>query len=274
MTCVHSVTPDYFRTMGISLRAGRAFTRADTAEAEPAAIINETFLRKLMPEGSPLGRRVRFGGKWQRIVGVIGDVRYSGPTRPVEPETYVPYTQDAFLQFVVLRTAVPEEGVLSAVHKVIRKLDPELPIAQVRTMRQSVDVATALPRQMMALVVGFAIVTLGMATLGLDGVMAYTVSRRKREIGLRMALGAFGSDISRRVVRNAARLVLAGSVIGVLCAFFAARLLEALLYGVRPHDPAVIAAAPVVLAALALLACIVPAHRAAPIEPVAALRQE
>jgi predicted permease len=181
-----SVTADYFRTIGIPLRAGRAFTADDTAEAEPVAIVNETFLRKLMPGESPLGKRVRLGqGKWRRIVGVTGDTRYQGPAQPVEAEAYIPFTQDAWLEFVALRTAVPEEGVLGAVRNIIWRLDPGLPISQVRTMRQSVDLATALPRAMMALVVGFAAVTLGMATLGLGGVMAYAVSRRKREIGLR-----------------------------------------------------------------------------------------
>jgi len=270
-----SVTPDYFRTMGISLRAGRGFTAGDTAEAEPVAIVNEAFVRKLIPGGSPLDKRVRTSnGKWQRIVGVVGDTRYNGPAKPIDAEIYNPYTQDSVLQFVALRTAIPEEAVIGAVRKVIRGVDPGLPITQVRTMRESVDLATELPRQMMALVAGFAAITLGMATLGLGGVMAYTVSRRKREIGLRMALGARGSDISRAVLRNAGRLILAGSAIGVLGAMAAARVMESLLYGVRPHDPAVIAAAPLVLGAVALLACVVPAHRAASVEPMAALRQE
>ena len=174
----------------------------------------------------------------------------------------------------IQRSGPPEEAVLGAVRKVVRKLDPGLPITQVRTMRESVDLATELPREMMALVAGFAGIALGMATLGLGGVMAYTVSRRKREIGLRMAIGARGSDISRAVLRNAGRLVVAGSTIGLLCALAAARVVESLLYGVRPHDPAVVAAAPLVLGAVALLACVVPAHRAASVEPMAALRQD
>jgi len=270
-----SVTADYFRTMGIPLRAGRAFNADDTAEAEPVVIVNETFVRKLMPGESPLDKHVRLAqGKWRRIVGVIGDARYNGPAQQVEAEVYTPFTQDAWFEFVALRTAVPEEGVVGAVRNIIRRMDPALPITQVRTMRQSVDLATAQPRAMMALVVGFAAVTLGMATLGLGGVMAYTVSRRRREIGLRMALGARGSDVSRAVIRSAARLILAGSMIGVLCAFAGSRVLESLLYVVRPHDPAVIAMAPVVLAAIALLACTGPAHRAASVDPMAALRQE
>ena len=127
---------------------------------------------------------------------------------------------------------------------------------------------------MMVLVIGFAVVTLSMATLGLGGVMAYMVSRRRREIGLRMALGACGGDVSRAVLGSAGRLVLAGSLIGVLCASAGARVLASLLYGVRPRDPVVMAAAPLVLGAIALLACLVPARTAAAVEPMAALRQE
>jgi putative ABC transport system permease protein len=270
-----SVTPDYFRTMGIPLLAGRGFNAGDTAEAEPVAIVNEAFLRKLMPDASPLDKRVRLsGGKWQRIVGVIGDSRYNGPSQPIDAEAYTPFAQDAYAQFVALRTAVPEESVLGAVRNTIRGLDPGLALTQVRSMRESVDLAMSLSREMMALVAGFAALTLGMATLGLGGVMAYAVSRRKREIGLRMALGARRSDVSRAVIGDASRLIAVGSALGVLGALAAARVLESLLYGVRPHDPVIIAAAPVVLGGLALLACLAPAHRAASVEPMAALRQE
>ena len=137
-----SVTPGYFRTMGIALRAGRAFDAGDTAESEPVVIVNEAFVRKLMPDGSPVDTRVRLAkGKWHRIVGVIGDARYSGPARAADPEAYIPFTEDAYLQFVALRTAVPEEVVLGPVRNVIRRLDPALPITQVRTMRQSIDLA-------------------------------------------------------------------------------------------------------------------------------------
>ena len=269
------VTADYFRTIGIPLRTGRAFTSDDTAESEPVTIVNETFVRKLMPGESPLGKHVREGHEnWRRIVGVIGDARYSGPAEEAEAEVYFPFTQSAWFQFVALRTAIPEERVLGAVRNIVRKLDPALPISQMQTMRQSVDLATQMPRSLMALVTGLALVTLGMSTLGLGGVMAYTVSRRKRELGLRIALGARRGDISRAVIRSAGLLIVAGLAIGVLCALAAARVLESLLYGVRPHDPLVIVAAPVVLGAIALLACLAPAQGAASVDPMTVLRQE
>jgi len=148
------------------------------------AIVNEAFIGKLTPGENPVGKRVRLGkDRWQRIAGVIGDTRYQGPAQPAGAEIYFPFAQDAGLEFVAIRTAVPEEGVLGAVRNIIRRLDPGLPITQVRTMRQPVDLATALPRAMMALVVGFAAIALGMATLGLAGVMAYAVSRRGAKSG-------------------------------------------------------------------------------------------
>jgi putative ABC transport system permease protein len=141
-------------------------------------------------------------------------------------------------------------------------------------MRQSIDLATALPREMMLFVGGFAAVALGMSTLGLAGVMAYAVSRRRREIGLRMALGARQGDVSRAIMGNAARLILAGVGTGVAGALAGGRLVESLLYGVRPHDAAVVLTAPAVLAIVALVACLPAARRAAGIEPMTALREE
>jgi ABC-type lipoprotein release transport system permease subunit len=240
------------------------------------AIVNETFARKLLPGRVAVGTRVRLGGSdaWIRIVGVIGDTRYNGPAGEVGPEVYRPHTQDPYLQFVAVHTAVSEQAVMASVRKVVRGLDPELAITQVRTVKESVDLATRLERQMMTLVSGFAAVTLGMATLGLGGVMAYLVSRRRREIGLRMALGAGRNDIARSVMGQAGRLVAIGTALGVAGAMAGTRLLESMLFGVKPRDPVVAVAAPLVLAAAALAACALPARRAAAVEPMTALREE
>jgi len=271
---ISGVTADYFRTVGVPLHAGRAFTGADAADAEPVAIVNEAFVHKFLSGEAPLDKHVREGDKWRRIVGVIGDHHYLGPAQPVEPEVYFPFTQAAWFQFVAIRTAIPEDAVISAARNAIRELDPALAISQVRTMRESVDRATDMPRHLMALVTGFALLTLGMSTLGLGGVIAYTVSRRMRELGLRVALGASRGDVFRAVILSAARLALAGSIIGLLCALPAARALGAMLYGVSPHDPMIMVAAPVVLAIIALLACLAPAQRAASVDPLTVLRQE
>ncbi len=269
------VTPDYFRTMGIGLRAGRTFNARDTAGAEPVVIVNEAFVRKLLPDRVPIGTRVRIGGApWARIVGVIGDQRYFGPAQKLEAEAYMLYTLAPYLQFVSIHTAVPEQGVIAEARRIIRQFDAGLPMTEVRTMRQSVDLSISLKRQMMTLVAGFGVVTLVMATMGLSGIMLYTVSRRRREIGLRIALGARPGDISRNVLASAARLVAAGSAIGVLAALASGRVLESLLYGVRWYDPATLATAPAVLAVIALAACLLPSRRAAAVEPMQALRQE
>ena len=272
MTCMLSVTPGYFKTMGVRLHAGRLF--AD-AEDQPDAIVNQTFVRRFLRDRDPLGKRFRFSdGKWHTVVGVIADSRYEGPAWPVRPEVYTSSFRDPWLEFVVLRTAVPEATLVSAVRRAIREVDANIPLTDVRSMRQSIDQRTVLEKVMTTLVGVFASITLGMATLGLAGVLAYAVSRRRREFGLRMALGARAGDVFRDVLRNAWRLIAIGSAIGFAGTYFASNVLAAFLYSVRPHDPLVLAAAPLLLALIGALACLAPARRAASIEPMAALRQE
>ena len=273
MACTESVTAGYFQTMGVRLRAGRLL--APDAEAEAAAIVNETFVRRFFRNRNPLGKRFRFSdGKWRTVVGVVADSRYDGPAWPVRPEVYTSSSQDPWLEFVVLRTAVPEATLVSAVRHAIREMDANIPLTDVRSMRQSVDQHTALERVMATLVGVFASITLGMATLGLAGVLAYAVSRRRREFGLRMALGARAGDVFRDVLRNACRLIAIGCAIGVAGTYFASNVLAAFLYGVRARDPLVLTAAPLLLALIGVLACLAPARRAAAIEPMTALRQE
>jgi predicted permease len=269
------VTPAYFQTIGLPLRRGRGFEATDTAESEPVMIVNEAFLRKLMPDGSPIGVRARLGGSpWRRIIGVVADSRYQGPMKAIPAEAYVPFEQNPYFRFIAVRTAISETALLPAIRAALRDAEPDMPITQVRTMQEAVTEETMLPRSIMALVGGFAATALVMSTLGLGGVMAYTVSRRRREIGLRIALGACSADISREVLRSAGCLIVAGAAIGTAGALAGTRLLESMLYGVRPDDPAAIAAAPVALAVVALLACLAPARCAASVEPMTALRQE
>ena len=267
------VTPDYFRTMGMPVVLGEGF-RADGSDGdERVVVVNEAFVRAMLPEDPPVGARVRIGGApWARVVGVVADGRYNGPTQSPSPEVYMPHRVFPRLQFVAIHTAVSEQGVLDGVREIIQRLDPELPMAQVGTMRQSVDRSISMQRQMMALLAAFGVVTLAMAALGLSGVMLYTVSRRRREIGLRIALGARPVDVARNVLGAAARLVAAGSSLGVLAALASGRVLESLLYGVERYDPAALAA-PAVLAVVALAACLVPFRRALTVEPMDALRE-
>ena len=276
-TLVAVVTPDYFRTLGIPLRVGRTFDDSDTADAEPVIVVNEEFARTLLPGRAPLGARVRFGNRaWARIVGVMEDAHDFGPRQAPQAKAYVPHARapNVFLHFLSIHTAVPEQTVLAEVRRIVRRLDPGLAVTQARTMRQSVDLAISPVRQMMTLLTGFGVVTLAMATMGLSGVMLYTVSRRRREIGLRIALGARPGDVSRSVLGSAARLLAAGSTIGVAAALASGRVLESLLHGVRWYDPATLALAPALLALIALAACLPPSRRASSVEPMKALRQE
>lgn len=268
------VTPDYFRTLGIEVRAGRTFDDGDLGTAAPVAVVNEAFVRK-MPQGRPaVGTQLRFAQRSLRIAGVIADSRYFGPARAPEPEVYVPHTQFPMLQFVSIRASVPEAAVLAATREVIRRLDPELPITQVRTLRQSVDGAMTFQRDMMLLVGGFAAVTVAMAATGLGGVMIYVVSRRRREIGLRMALGAERGQIAWTVLSRTLRLALGGGLLGAAAALASGRLIGSFLHGVGANDPVTVLLAPAVLIAIAVLTGAVPALRAASVDPLAAIRQE
>lgn len=270
-----SVTPDYFRTLRIRLVAGREFDASDGAQAEPVVVVNEMFAARYLAGRRAVGSRVQLGdGTWRRVVGVVADSKYFGPGSDVRAEAYQPHGQSPYLQFVAVHTAAPEATMMEAARKIVRRLDPELAMSQVRTMRESVDQDMQLMRHLTVSVGGFAAVTLAMATLGLGGVMAYMVSRRRREIGLRMALGARREDIARGVIGKAGRLVAIGAVLGVAGALAGSRMLESMLFGVKPRDPAVAIAAPVVLAVVALAACLLPARRAAAVQPMAALREE
>ncbi len=270
------VTPDYFRTLGLPLRAGRYFNLHDEGVGEPAVVVNEAFVRQLLRDRPAIGTRVRMGqAPWARIVGVIGDTRYFGPAeKAVQPEAYFSYTLAPQLQFVSLHVTSPEAAVLNDLRRVVRELDASLPIIRARTMRQAVDDAIAIERQMMLLVTGFGLVTLMMATTGLFGMLAFTVSRRQREIGVRMALGARPADIAWEVLRSAGRLLAWGAGLGMLLAMAAGRGLASWLHAVRADDPWPLMAAAGLLVTVGLLAGLIPARRAATVEPMLALRIE
>jgi predicted permease len=275
MTQLDSVTPGYFHALGIPLHAGRDFEPSDTRQAEPVVIVNEEFVRRWIEDGRAVGRRVREpGNAWRRIVGVVGDVRNQGPARPVGPELYTPVMQGSWAQWVVLRTALAERALIGPMRRVVHELDPDLALADVRPVEEIVEQQLAQPREMLLLTAGFALITLLMATLGLGGVMAYAVSRRRREIGLRVALGASGGDVAWSVLRRALRLIATGSAVGVAGSLAVARLVEAFLYGASPRDPLALAGAPAVLILVAVAATLVPARRAASVDPLTALRQE
>ena len=272
----------YFKTMGIPLLAGREFTPADTAEAPKVAIVSERLVREYFPRGpaDALGRRVRSGGDGDlmTIVGVVADVRQFGLDQEPEAMLYVPFQQENaafFLQFVsfVVRTTTPA-SVVEGVRTEIRRAAPDLPIESTATMDEAVAASVAEPRFRTLLLALFAIAATLIATCGIYGLMAYAVTQRRREIGVRMALGAEQRDVLRLVLMRALRVVAAGVLLGLAGAFAVTRVLQTFLFEVKPTDPLAFTLVTLVLMAVGLTAAWLPARRATRIDPVAALRAE
>ena len=269
----YSVTPDYFRVMGIALERGRLFTGEDRAAAVPVMVISQTTARQLFGGEDPLGRRVRIGdvnsGPWRTIVGIVADVRHSDLAEVPTPQMYLPQAQvtDSFLVLTVKAAASRPEALAGPIRGVLRDLDPGVPIFDVATMRDRVGNSVAARRFVARLLAGFAGLAVILAAIGLYGVISYALGQRTREIGVRVALGASRSDILRLVLGSAAFTVIAGLAAGLAATLAATRLLRTLLFDVSPHDPATLAGAVVALAAVALAAHWLPARRAARIEP-------
>jgi len=277
MSTQHNIaTPDYFRTMGIPLRRGRLFGEQDRSGADSVALINETLARRFWPGEDPIGHRIRFmGGDPMTIVGIVGDVRHNGPAHDVGTQLYVPYAQwPSGLLFLAVRTASDPLRLASAVRAEVRQMDPGLPVARLRTMEQALSDWVAGPRIITILLGSFAAFALVLASMGLYGVTAYSISQRTHEVGVRMALGAGRLDVVRLVLGDAILLVLAGLAVGLAGAFAVTRVLSSLLYRVTATDPTIFTAVPVLLTAVAVLAGYLPARRAARIDPVEALRYE
>jgi putative ABC transport system permease protein len=278
-------SPGYFATFGIPLARGRPLGEQDRAGAFPAAVVNEAFVEEFLPHGDPLEQRLAMkqllpGGElgplveW-RVVGVSRDVRNADPrSRPV-PEITLPFAQNPWpAATVALRTAGDPGSVPPSAAAAIRALDPDLPMADLRTMAQVVAGTTADDRLNGALFGGFALVALLLAAGGVYGVLSFVVAQRTREIGLRMALGAGRGRILRDVVREGMGAALLGTALGSVGAWLAARTLRGLVYGAGIMDLGLFVVVALILLAAALLACAVPARRAAAVDPMAALRQE
>ncbi len=272
----------YLTTMGIPLRAGREFTARDTAAAPKVAIVSERIVRECFPGGptAALGRRVRLddGGEWLTVVGVAADIRQQGLDQDVKPMIYAPFQQGRaapFLRFVsfVARTSTPA-SVVEGIRAEIRRVAPELPIASSLTMDEAVAASVASPRFRMWLIVTFAVAATLIATCGLYGLMAYAVTQRRREIGVRMALGATRRDVLRLVLTRALRIVVAGLMVGLAGAAGVTRVLQRFLFEVTPTEPVVFTLVTLLLLVVGLMAAWLPARRATRIAPWAALRAE
>ncbi|HXM46153.1 MAG TPA: ABC transporter permease [Bryobacteraceae bacterium] len=267
-------TPGYFNTMGIALRQGRLFDGHDDQDAKRVALVNEAMVRKHFAHENPLGRHIVMS-KPLEIVGVVGDAKLYGLDAPVEPAVYVPHMQQPSDNMgIVVRTEGDPAAMASAVRREILRLDPEQPISNVRPMEKVLSDSLMLRRASMLLLTIFASLALTLASVGIYGLTAYSVSRRTHEIGLRVALGASQSQILRLVVGRGLVTSLIGAGIGVAAAFELTRFLSGMLYGVATTDPLVFAGVPLLLIAVSLLASYVPARKATRIDPLAALRYE
>jgi putative ABC transport system permease protein len=272
-----TVSPNYFRTMEIPILRGRLFNEQDTSTNPPVAMISQRAARRFWGDADPIGRVVRLtssGKEWQ-VIGVVGDVRNTALATDPAPAIYFPATIRLWPAMdVAVRTAGKPESILPAVQQKIRELDPELPIATVRTMDSWVANSASASRLNAILLAAFAGVALLIAAIGVYGVLSYSVNRRVREIGLRMALGAQQGNVLRLVVTEGMLVALIGIGVGLAGAFGVGHALSTLLFGIRPNDPPTFALVASVLAIIALIACVLPARRAARIDPVIALREE
>ncbi len=270
----------YFQTMNIPLIRGRYFDDRDVVDAPGVAIIDETMARKFWPNEDPIGKRITFEGgqtnpRWREIVGIVGHVKQRGLDGESPVQYYFPHRQrPSSNAFLVVRTASEPQSLTGAVRSVIQSADKELPVFKVTTMEQMVADSTSQRRFTTILLSVFALVALILASVGLYGVLSYTVAQRTHEIGIRMALGAGAADVKKLVVRQGMTMVAAGVVLGLAAAFGLTRLMATLLFGVRATDPLTFVLLPLALALVALIACYVPARRATKVDPMVALRYE
>jgi putative ABC transport system permease protein len=276
------VTPSYFETMGVTLIAGRYPDQRDTSATTPVVLVNETLARTLWPGDSPanvLGRMMGTGfddgSTWREVIGIVRDVRSRRPDAPPDAETYIPHAQwpAPTLTFTV-RAAVPPESLVPSVRKALADLNPQLPLAAVRTFSEVVDGATRSSRLYSALTALFGVLAAVLAVVGIYSVMSYTVAQRTRELAIRSALGASHHGLLQLVLREGFVISVVGIAFGLIGAFAVSRLMGALLYQVSPRDPLVFGLTAAAVAVIALLGYLVPAFRASRVEAAVALRGE
>jgi putative ABC transport system permease protein len=269
------VMPGYFAAMGIPVTAGRDFRKTDTRTEAPVVLVNETFARQCWPGLDPVGRRVRFDDDagWMTVVGVVRDIRHLGPSSPPRPEIYQSMMQRSFpfIAFVV-RTDRDPHAMAPSIRAAVSALDPNLPLSHVRTMEEHLATNLARPKFLSTLVSMFGVLAVSLALVGVYGMMAWSVTERRQEIAIRMALGARRSAMVLMVLRRALALTLAGLAVGLCAAPAAARLLSGFLYGVSATDAAALLVPCIGLPAVAVLSSLGPALRASRIEPAALVR--
>jgi len=269
------VSPGYLETMGMHLRTGRTLTRLDGPSAPGAVVVNESMAKHYWPGESPLGAKLYIGPLEATVVGVVGDIHHRGPGSAPGPEMYIPLEQFATQQMtLVLRTTSDPAAVARSLRAAVKEIDPGLPLANVTTMDALVARNLSQPRFLATLLTAFAILAALLALVGVYGLLSFSVSRRVRELGVRLALGAGRGRVLRLVLRQSAVLVLAGVAAGSVLSALLSQLLRTLLFGVAASDIPTLAATAAALGFCALTASVPPALRAARIDPVIALREE
>jgi predicted permease len=276
----NGVGPGYFKTMGIPVMAGREFTAADVFGSPKVAVVNQAFAKKFNLGTNPIGKHFATGGPNAKpdiqIVGLVQDAKYSDVKRVVPPQYFLPYKQEERLGYgyFYIRTATPPEQMLSAIPGVMRRLDASLPIGELKTMEQQIRETVSEDRIISTLSLAFAVLATVLAAIGLYGVLAYTVAQRTREFGLRMALGADGTNVRNIVMKQVGKMAIAGGLIGIAIAIAVGRLAQSLLFEIQGHDPLVLTLSTVALGVVAIGAGFIPALRASKIDPMNALRYE
>jgi putative ABC transport system permease protein len=280
-----TVSTDYLPTLGVPLKRGRGFDERDSGDAPHSVIINEAMARRHWPDGDPLGARLKLrdapaDAPWSTVIGVVGDIRQMGLDAPPEPEMYFPLEQPPagwrwlWPRHLVVRTEGDPLALAGAVRNAVRELDPNQSVSWIRPMTEIFDTELAPRNTQLTLVGGFAGLAVLLASVGLYGVLSYTVSQRTAEIGVRMALGASRAKVVRAVVRSALLLAIVGIGIGLAGAFGLTRFLASFLFGVSPTDPATLVGVSAVILIVTIVASYVPARRAAAVDPVSVLRSE
>ena len=279
-----TATPEFFKASGIPVLKGRVFESTDRAGAERVAVVNQALAKKLFGDADPIGRRVAWTGEvlkfipvsgdWRTVVGVVGDTKDDGPDQEAKPVLYQPFAQEAFTGALVIKAQGDAAALAPAAGKVIRELDPEQPLAHVQTLEQIRDNNVA-PTRINALLVGsFGTLALLIAVVGIAGVLAFSVSQRTSEIGIRMSLGADASRVHRMVLAEGGVLIAIGLVAGVAVALLTSRVARGFLYGVSPTDPTTLIAVAALMSAVGVVAAWLPAARAARVQPGEAMRAD
>jgi putative ABC transport system permease protein len=274
----YSVSPDYFRAMGIRLIRGRLFTAQDNGKTPPVAVINETMVRQFFPNEDPMGKQIRIGTDTKsvrEVVGIVGDIKQYGVDKTAMSQVYVPFPQDPFTQVnLVVRTSGSPAAMLGALRPAVHAVDQDQPVGEIRPLEEILADTISRQRFAMLLLTVFSSVALVIAAVGIYGVMAYNVVQRTGEFGIRMALGAQQRDVLRLVLAQGGKLIGLGLGIGLLATLAASRAMRSMLFNTSAYDPLTLAGITLILGAVALIACFFPANRATKVNPIEALRAE